>query len=456
MTADSSSDQKTARETSELIRFGFATPSSEIPATVLHESKRCLLDFVGLAIGAAHHPAVEAARSAFDTMGGDGHAHSLGTPVKLRVTDAAMVSGVAAHVLDFDDTHAATILHPTTPLYAAGMASAEWRHRSGLDLLAAHALGYEVGARVSLALYPEHYDVGWHMTGTTGGLAAAVSSGRLLQLDQRQARHCLGIAATRASGHREHFGTMTKSFHAGHAAADGVLAALLAGRGFTSAPNPLQGRRGMFSVMSTKAKPEALVDGLGERWEIFRNAVKPYPCGVVIHPAIDAVRQLRERMDVPAEEIENLELRVHPLVVELTGKTDPRTGLEGKFSAPFACAIAFLEGKVGVQHFTDAHVTRDDVRAVMTRITLVPDPDLTHDQAVATIRCTRGSESIRVEHARGTPENRLSDDEIWQKFEDLVVPTLGQRQAGELADRVWQLEAAESVSELALATVPSR
>ena len=170
------------------------------------------------------------------------------------------------------------------------------------------------------------------MTGTTGALASATVALRLLGLEGVAATHCLSIATTQAAGHREQFGTMTKPFHAGHAAQAGVWAGLLAAGGFTGAPDPLQGRRGMFAVMSSTSTPADLVDGLGERWQIFDNGVKPYACGVVIHPAIDAVRDLAVRKGLTADQIDRITLHVHPLVRELTGKTDPRTGLEGKFS----------------------------------------------------------------------------------------------------------------------------
>jgi 2-methylcitrate dehydratase PrpD len=201
------------------------------------------------------------------------------------------VNGIACHALDFDDTHVPTILHPTTPLYAAGTALAEWRRSRGIDLLAAHALGYELAARASNALYPEHYDAGWHMTGTTGALASATVAIRLLGLAGITATHCLSIAATQAAGHREQFGTMTKPFHAGHATQAGV------GRGLSPpADSPGAGpaagpsrhvRRDVVGKQSRRSGRRSR----GE-WRIFDNGVKPYACGVVIHPAIDAVRDL--------------------------------------------------------------------------------------------------------------------------------------------------------------------
>jgi 2-methylcitrate dehydratase PrpD len=449
-------DDRTSSETRALLDFVSRTPADAVPADVLHESTRCLLDHLGLAIAGAAEPAAGIARDQCRIQGGDPQATVIGTDERLRVTDAALVNGIACHALDFDDTHVPTILHPTTPLYAAGTALAQWRGSSGIELLAAHSFGYELAARVSNALYPEHYDAGWHMTGTTGALASATVSIRLLGLQGVTATHCLSIAATQACGHREQFGTMTKPFHAGHAAQAGVWAGLLASGGFTAAPDPLQGRRGMFEVMSSTSTPADLVDGLGERWQIFDNGVKPYACGVVIHPAIDAVRDLAVRKGLTADRIDGIKLHVHPLVRELTGKTDPRTGLEGKFSVTFACAIALLDGGAGEQEFSDAAVYRDDVRALMAKIEVVPDPAVPHTQAGATALIGAG-ETVKtwVDHARGTPGNRLTDDDLKEKFHGLADAVIGRDQAEQLAEAAFSLASSGSVDAMLELTTPA-
>jgi 2-methylcitrate dehydratase PrpD len=448
-------DDRTSVETRTLLDFVRNTEAGDIPADVLHESTRCLLDHLGLAVAGAQEPAARIAREQCGLLGGEPQALVLGTAHRLRVTDAALVNGIACHALDFDDTHVPTILHATTPLYAAGTALAELRGTRGIDLLAAHALGYELAARASNALYPEHYDAGWHMTGTTGALASAAVAIRLLGLEGVTATHCLSIAATQAAGHREQFGTMTKPFHAGRAAQAGVWAGLLAAGGFTGAPNPLQGRRGMFAVMSSANNPADLVEGLGQKWQIFDNGVKPYACGVVIHPAIDAVRDLAVRRGLSGDRIDKITLRVHPLVPELTGKTDPRTGLEGKFSVTFACAIALLEGRASEAEFSDAAVARPDVRAVMSRIEVVPDSAVPHTQAGATAFTDDGQTAqTRVDHARGTPGNRLTDGELMEKFHGLADGVLGHDRAERLADATLSLNGIGDVDSVLALTTP--
>jgi 2-methylcitrate dehydratase PrpD len=450
-------DDRTSVETRTLLDFVTHTAATDVPEDVLHESTRCLLDHLGLAVAGAQEPAARIATQQCQLMGGHEQARALGTTHRLRVTDAALVNGIACHALDFDDTHVPTILHPTTPLYAAGTALAELRGSRGVDLLAAHALGYELAARASNALYPEHYDAGWHMTGTTGALASATVAVRLLGLMGVTATHCLSIAATQAAGHREQFGTMTKPFHAGNAAASGVWAGLLAAGGFTGAPDPLQGRRAMFAVMSSASSPADLVDGLGERWQIFDNGVKPYACGVVIHPAIDAVRDLAVHHGLSADQIGTIRLRVHPLVRELTGKTDPRTGLEGKFSVTFACAIALLDGQASEAQFSDEAVMRPDVRALMARIEVAPDADVPHTQAGATAVTGDGTTvETWVDHARGTPGNRLTDDELRDKFHGLADDVLGRDRAERLADAAFSLKDTGDVEGMLELTTPEK
>lgn len=455
LTAEQDIDERVSAETRELVTFLCDSRADGLPPEVLHESKRCLLDFLGVAVGAAEEPAPAIAGRVARTLGGDPQSGVYGTRTRLRATDAALVNGISAHVFDFDDTHIPTILHPTTPLYAAGLALAEWRGASGIELLASHALGYELSARVSLALYPEHYDTGWHMTGTTGTLGAATAAGRLLGLRPAVLTHALGIAATQAAGHREQFGAMTKSFHAGHAAEAGLLAALLADGGYDAAPDSLQGRRGMFAVMSTRSTPSDLVTGLGEQWEVFRNGIKPYACGVVTHPPIDTVRILASEHGVRPDDIESITLSVHPLVAELTNKTDPRTELEAKFSVIFTCAVALLEGHARQRQFTDENVHRPDVRALMSRIRVVPAGDVPHEACVMQARLVDGRElTVRVDDATGTPGNRMSDDELLAKFHDLVDDVLGVSQADALAELVWGIDRAADVTELVAATVP--
>ncbi|MGH9339221.1 MAG: MmgE/PrpD family protein [Acidobacteriota bacterium] len=435
--------------TAEVIRFAAGAGFRDLPAEVVRESKRCILDFLGVTIGAVDSEAGRIARDTALELGGAPQSGILGFGDRTSVANAALVNGILSHVLDFDDTHFPTILHPTGVVMSAGLPIGEWKAVSGRDLIAAHVVAFEVAARVSLALHPHHYDSGWHVTGTAGTLGAAVCAGRLMGLEGGQMAHALGMAATQASGQREQFGSMAKALHVGRAAAGGVLSALLASRGYTAAADSLEGRRGMFQVMGFGADSGELTRALGERWEILQSGLKPYPCGVVTHAAIDGVRRLRDRHRVCAVDIEKLDLRVHPLVLELTGKADPQTGLEGKFSVHFVCAVALLEGGVRPRHFRDETVRRPDLIELLGRIVPQADEGLKQTEAVLSAHLRDGR--ILTEHvkqASGTPENPLSQEELDEKFLDLVEPVMGRPAGLRLAGLVENLEELENVSEL--------
>lgn len=447
-------DERTAAETRRLAEWACETGFDDLPPHVVELSKQLILDHVGVAIGGMEHEAVAIALDVARELGGTAQATVIGHGDRTSVINAAMVNGISSHVLDYDDTHIPTILHPTGPIMSAAFAMAELNSSTGRDLIAAHAVGVEVSARVSLALFPEHYDAGWHMSGTTGSIGAATAAALLAGVAPGRLVTALGIAATQASGQREQFGAMTKSLHVGKAGANGVLAALLAARGFTASPDSLQGRRGMFSVMSAASRSEALTAGLGRDWEIERVGIKPYSCGVVAHPPIDAVRRLATEHGLTADDIDRIDLRVNPLVVELTGKTEPRTGLEGKFSVAFCGAIAMIEGTAGPRQFTDAAVVRPDVVALRDRIHPVADEAVSHSQAVAVAQLRDGrSLTVEVTAASGTPENRLTPDELQSKFNDLVVPLLGAGPAAEIASHVGRLDQLDGVDRLLAATV---
>ena len=222
------------------------------------------------------------------------------------------------------------MIHPAGPVAPAILALAEMRPVSGRDFVHALILGVEVECRIGNAVYPAHYDRGWHITGTAGVFGAAAASGRILGLSEQQMVWALGLAAAQPVGLREMFGSMTKSFHPGRASQNGLTAALLASKNFTSTDVGLEGKSGWAHVVSTEVKWDEITGGLGERFELLLNTYKPFACGIVMHPTIDACLQLRAEHRLTADQIERIDLAVHPLVLELTGKRAPETGLEGE------------------------------------------------------------------------------------------------------------------------------
>ncbi|MBI3067826.1 MAG: MmgE/PrpD family protein, partial [Betaproteobacteria bacterium] len=321
-----------------LARFVVQSRYEAIPEAVRHEAARALLNWVGCAVSACRHETVERALAALKEFCGPPQATVLGRGERLDIMHAALMNGMSSHVFDFDDTHLKTVIHPSGPVASPLLALAEHRPVSGAEFVHAFVLGVEVECRIGGAVYPSHYDVGWHSTGTCGVFGAAAAAGKMLALDERQMTWALGIAATQASGLREMFGTMCKPYHPGNAARNGLAAALLAQKGFTSSERAIEAPRGFAHVLAAERNLDAITKGLGETFELASNSYKPFACGVVIHPIIDGCIRLRNEHNPAAELIESIALRVHPLVLELTGKQAPQTGLEGKFSVYHAAA----------------------------------------------------------------------------------------------------------------------
>lgn len=437
-----------AESTRRLAEFVARARLADVPAETLHLAKRGILDALGTALGAAHDDGVAIARRVALELGGSPQATLWADGRRTSVTHAALVHGIMAHILDYDDTHLPTILHPSGSLVSAVLPLAEWRGASGADALLAYLVGFEVGARVALSVHPDHYDAGWHVTGTAGGIAAAAAAARVLGLDAERTAWALGTAVSQAAGLREMFGSMCKSLHMGKAAQNGVLAALLAREGFTSADQPLEGRRGFGAVLSTRFNEAALTDGLGEQWEVHRNGFKPYACGVVTHPAIDAARRLRALGYGPAV-VRRIEAFVHPLVLELCGKSEPRVGLEGKFSIYHCIAVGFLDDAAGPAQFTDATVSRPDVVALRRLVEATADPALGEGQARLVLHLADGRPvEVFVPAATGTIENPMSDADLTAKFRALAAPVVGTAAADAIAATVWQLDAEPDVRHL--------
>ena len=438
-------------------RFVAEHPSAGWVADVEREALRTLRNWLACAIGASRHPAVDAALAAVAELAPGEQASVLGRSERVDMASAALVNGIASHLFDFDDTHLRTIIHPAGPVASAALALAEKSGMSGRALLDALVLGIDVECRVGNAIYPDHYDRGWHITGSTGMLGAAAACARLLQLDAARTTMALGIAASQPVGVREQFGSMTKSLHPGAAARAGLMAALMAKHGYTASERALEAPRGLLRTYSTKCDWREIDDRLGERFEILANTYKPFACGVVIHPSIDGCIQLRNELRVSVDAVERVALAVHPLVLELTGKRTPRSGLEGKFSVYHACAAAWLFGEAGEAQFSDACVSDPNVIALRDRVEARVDPAIA--EAAADIAVTlRDGRTFRkrVEHAVGSLERPITDAELDRKFHSLVDPVLGVARADALLHECEALVRAADVHALVAAGRPGR
>ncbi len=294
-------------------------------------------------------------------------------------------------------------------------------------------------------------DIGWHITSSTGGIGAAVAVGKLMHLSEEQMAHAIGIAAVQVIGLREMFGSDTKSFHPGRAAQSGLLAALLAEKGYTSSPQALEAKRGWANVVAGGGTPklQKYLAELGEKWEIEANAFKPFPCGIVCHPAIDGCIQLYHEMEakgIRAEAITKVEARVHPLVIELTSKRTPKNGLEAKFSVFHGAAVGLLYGKAGPAQYADKVVQDETVIALRDKVNATADGKLAADETYLTIHCSDGTKFEKhVKHAVGSIEVPMSDAQLTEKFVDQVALAIGE-DAESASEAAWAIGEAHDVA----------
>ena len=438
-----------------LARYIVAGELADIPAAVRKEASRTLLNWIGCVLGGSQSDAVRIAISALSPFFGPAQASLLGRRERIDILNAALINGISSHVLDFDDTHLRTVIHPAGPVLSAILALAEYQPVSGGDFLNAMVLGIEAECRIGNAVYPAHYDVGWHITGTAGVFGAAAASGKLLGLSEQQMVWALSLAAAQPVGLREMFGTMTKSFHPGRAAHNGLTAAFLTAKNFTSSDHGIEAKSGWANVLSTQRDYAEITEKLGRSYEVSLNSYKPFPCGVVMHPTIDGCIQLRRQYQLTPDQIDRVELRVHPLVLELTGKKTPQVGLEGKFSIYHAAAVAIVAGAAAEQQFSDMAVRDPIVAALRDRVSTVIDPAMKEDQVRIAITLKDGRRLEKfIEHAVGSLDNPMSDQDLEAKFAaqaEGVLPAAQARRAMDLCRDVETLPNAAALAEAASA-----
>ena len=400
--------------TAELVAFAATTPLEKIPSDARTIGKQMIANAIALAVASAQDEAAQRAFAVVDAMRTPPQATILGRGSRVGVGWAAFLNGIAVHAQDFDDTHLRTVLHASAPIVPAALAAAEYTHASGRALLEGVVLGAEVAIRVALGLSPQLYDRGWHVTSTMGHLGAAIAASRVFGHDVVQMRNALGIAATEATGLSAANGTMTKPFHPGKAALDGVEAAVLAKTGFTAAAHAIEGRRGLAVALVGTANYDAMLEGLGARWEMANMAFKPYACGVLSHGIIDAA--LRFRLHVSPKRIARVEACVNPATLGHMGIVEPKDALESKFSAYHCAAVGFIDGAAGPQQFSDARARAPEIVAFRRRVTITADASLPKGAAAVIVETIDGEilqEEVR--HASGSAENPMTPVQLAAK-----------------------------------------
>jgi 2-methylcitrate dehydratase PrpD len=433
--------------TTRLAEFVVKTTLRDCPDAAVAQVQRAALDTLGVMLAGAAEPAAAAVRAVVRAEGGPPLCTVVGTALRTGPTWAALANGTAGHAHDFDDTNFALLGHPSAPLVAAILASAEAEPADGAAVVLAYLIGFEVSTALGVALNPDHYTRGWHATSTIGTLGCAAAAARLLGLDAGQTRHALGVAASLASGLKENFGSMTKPFHAGHAARNGVFAAMLAREGFTASDAALDGRQGYAAAFGQAALAPGAFDALGSRWQILASgiAVKPYPSCALTHSAIDALLDLRASHHLDAEQVADVEVGVSRLVPDVLRHGNPTTGLERKFSMQFCAAEALATGRVEIASFEEG-APGAATRELMGRVRMVVDPDLTdgleqHAWSRVSVRLRDGRTLSRpARGASGHADHPLTDAQLRAKFLGCATPVLGADDAAGVADQLLHLE----------------
>ena len=450
--------------TARLAEFVVKTSLRDCPDAALAQVRRAALDSLGVILAGASEPVAMSVRAVARAEGGAPLCTVIGTSLRTSPTWASLANGTAGHAHDFDDTNFALMGHPSVPLLAATLAAAEAEPADGAAVVLAYLIGFEVSAALGAALNPAHYTRGWHATASIGSIGCAAAACSVLRLDPVQTRHALGLAASLASGLKENFGSMTKPFHAGHAARNGVFAAMLAREGLTASDSALEGRQGYAAAFSqTTLAPEAF-DGLGQRWQVLTSgiAIKPYPSCALTHSAIDALLEVRSRHGLAADEVAEVTVGVNHVVPDVLRHHSPTNGLERKFSMQFCAAAALATGRVDLASFADGPVADAGTRELMGRVRMVVDPTLPdglneHAWTRVNLRLRDGRTlESGPRGASGHPDQPLTDAQLRDKFLACAMPIIGASEAEGVATQLTHLEDIPDVRALTARLVTAR
>ncbi len=439
--------------TATLCKFLAERRAEDFPADVQRAARRGLLDWIGCALAGSDHASLQPLLKVLTRISGQPAATVFGNRQKLGIMEASTANGYMGHVLDFDDTHlGGTILHTSSPVLAALLALAESQKLSGRDFLTGYVCGFEAGIRCGQAA-PRHHHGGWHLTGTLGALAAGVATGVALHLDPRHLNYALGIAATQAAGMQQNRGTMCKYLHAGKAASSGLLSGLLAQEGFDSALDIIEGKQGFSKIYSDASEPERLVSDLGMHWEITRNGYKPYASAAVLHPIVDAMREIHlaahgSGAAPTAATVDIIELKLSPYAMSIAGVRAPASGMQSKFSVFHTAAVALLDADGGVAQYEDARVRDPSVLALREKVKVSISENFRKEQCAATVVVAGKPFHSAIEHATGTAANPMSDDRLTAKFYANAERIVGRSNAGRIAGMVNELESLPDMAEL--------
>ena len=450
--------------TQETARFIVETTYDDLPDALRAESLRCIVDGIGVMLAGVPEECTQIIHRYVGSLGVTGVARVPGVAVSYPAEFAALSAGVSGHAHDFDDTQLAStpdrvyglLTHPTVPALSAALAVGQETGASGKDLVRAFSIGLEVECKLAEAVNPQHYQRGFHSTGTLGVFASAAAAASLMGLDHEHTRTALSIAGSKSAGLRCNFGTMTKPYHSGAAAQNGVVAAKLASMGYSADPSGLDGPWGFFAVAGGGVDEEYVLGKLGRPWALLDPgvSVKPYPCGSLLHPAMDALRGLLIEHDVDPDRIKEVRLGTASNVLNALRYAEPENALQAKFSMQFMLGVLALRRRAGIAEFRDEVVRSPEVRAMMQRVKPYLDEGIEAQgferiRSRVEVELNDGSLLTREASAsRGTPEWPMSREDLAEKFTDCAAGVISADAIPAAIATAWGVEGLGSVGEL--------
>lgn len=435
--------------TAKLASFIVNTDEQNIPPWVYEHAKVAFMDWLAVTFAGKDDPLVKMLIDYADMVGGKKQATIIGYHMKKDVSSAALINGSASHTLDYDDTLVSFFGHPSVTIFPSLLALSELRGKSGKDFLTAYIIGLQVGSTIGACASLDHYMGGWHATSTLGHLASAAACARLLGLSGKQATYALGIGGTQSSGLKRVFGTMCKPFHAGRASQSGLLAALLAEQGFTSAEDILEGPQGFFEALKGKVN-EDVVSMLGLGWDVQNLQQKYHASCHATHSPLEAALAIIKGENIELDAIKSITVHASTLSLQAAGKNEPASGLEGKFSISYCVANALLRGVTGMQVFTDEKVNDPAVRAIMKKIKVINDPKIMALESIVEVEVNNGkSFQAFSDILQQTPPLEVKKERVASKFLDLCEPVLGKKKSLALKKKIESMDTLQNMKDMA-------
>jgi 2-methylcitrate dehydratase PrpD len=464
------------RITDAVVEFITNVQWHDFPAEAVDLAKRCVIDGMGVMLAGATTHGSAVLREYIRASGGAPEATVFAPDCfQTSAASAALANAASGHAMDWDDTQLSStpdrifglLTHPTMPPLAAALALGERHHVSGASFVAAFLAGFEVECKMAEAIHPNHYKKGFHSSGTLGAFGATAAAAKLLALDPDAVANAIAITASLCAGIRVNFGTMTKPLHVGRAAQNGVFAAELASRGFTGGREALDGPWGFFQIfgLGGEADPARILGALGNPYSILSPGVsiKPYPCGVLGHPTMDAMRKLVITHDVQPEQIATIRLRAGSNILNPLRYKIAQSELEAKFSPPFMLAAIAIRRKAGMREFTDEFVHSPAVQRMMARVETILDPIIEAQgfdkiRSIVEVDLNDGRRLVEQadERYRGGPDRPFTREELHDKFRECAESALPQNAITEALSMLESLADVSDISDLVRVMSPPR